>query len=59
MEANTMRCPRCNGFTYHHDFYDYGFDEFSGWKCFNCGEIFDPVILLNKAKSVKTTPISP
>jgi len=55
-----MRCPKCNGFTYHQDFYDYGFDEFSGWKCFNCGEIFDPVILLNKAKHVKsTTPITP
>jgi hypothetical protein len=41
-----MKCHRCGGIMAHEKFY--GNEPFWGWKCINCGEVFDPVILENR-----------
>jgi hypothetical protein len=41
-----MKCHRCSGMMVHEKFY--GGEPFWGWKCINCGEVFDPVILENR-----------
>jgi len=47
-----MNCPRCNGLMFEGSFQDLEDDtgqiNFSGWKCFACGEIIDPVILFHR-----------
>ena len=41
------KCFRCSGFMIYDKFY--GLQEhFWGWKCLNCGEIVDHVILENR-----------
>ena len=41
------KCFRCSGAITYEKFY--GLDEqFWGWKCLICGEIFDPVIMDNR-----------
>lgn len=55
-----MKCPRCRGLMVHYWFIDL-FDETGqehrdGWRCVNCGELLDPVILQNEARrSVKSS----
>jgi hypothetical protein len=44
--ANT-KCLRCRGALTYEKFYGPG-DQFWGWKCLICGEIIDPVILVNR-----------
>lgn len=52
-----MECRRCKGkmsFEQFQDFWDdTGKIDFKGWRCLNCGEIFDPIIYLNR----KTHPL--
>jgi DNA-directed RNA polymerase subunit RPC12/RpoP len=47
-----MRCPRCGGLMVLEKFEVFGLgscgDEFSGWRCINCGAIVDPVIAAHR-----------
>lgn len=46
-----MRCPRCMGMMVHQifeDLWETGDFFFYGWRCVNCGEIIDPVIVSNR-----------
>lgn len=47
-----MDCPRCKGFMVlepYVDLLDLRRDSpFQGWRCVICGEIWDPVIALNR-----------
>jgi hypothetical protein len=45
-----MECRRCNGMMVGERFYGPG-DPFWGWRCIQCGEIFDVVILENRSQS--------
>jgi DNA-directed RNA polymerase subunit RPC12/RpoP len=53
-----MRCPKCNGVMNFEEFLYGGGGEipwsYEGWRCVYCGEIIDPMILLNREGS--TTP---
>lgn len=50
-----MRCPKCKGWAEDYTFLDcpgdYTLDCFDGYKCINCGLIFDNRILLNRYNS--------
>ena len=47
-----MRCSRCGGLMALEKFEVFGLgscgDEFSGWRCINCGEIVDLVIAAHR-----------
>lgn len=47
-----MRCVRCCGLMVRDHFYDLlndsGYLSIRGWRCVNCGNILDPLILRNK-----------
>ncbi len=47
-----MECPRCKGHMISQYFEDIsddtGYIQFSGYRCINCGEILDPVIMANR-----------
>ena len=47
-----MRCRRCRGLMVREQFYDMlddsGFLSFYGWRCVCCGNVLDPLILMNK-----------
>ena len=44
-----MRCQRCQGYMISDHFMDLlnasGEIDFEGWRCLNCGDITDPVIM--------------
>ena len=43
-----MRCQRCQGYMINDQFMDIlngRRDNFKGWRCMNCGDITDPVIV--------------
>ena len=42
-----MKCPRCKGIMVYEKFLA-SFDRFYGWRCIQCGEIIDPMILNNR-----------
>jgi len=45
-----MRCKRCGGMMVYEKFYDYDEgDCFWGWRCINCGEVIDEVIIENRS----------
>lgn len=45
-----MRCKRCGGMMVYEKFYDYDDrDCFWGWRCINCGEVIDEVIIENRS----------
>jgi transcription elongation factor Elf1 len=48
----TMNCQRCNGYMVRDSFVDQRDDTggllLEGWRCINCGEIVDPVVLTNR-----------
>lgn len=50
-----MKCPRCQGRMFAEKFYDF-VRSFSAWKCSCCGEVVDPTILQNRARSVSSLP---
>ena len=55
-----MVCPRCQGLMVHHWFLDLWDktrqEHCEGWRCVNCGDLLDRVILQNEARrSVKTS----
>ena len=49
-----MKCPKCGGLMTNFKHYGFGSDlagHFYGWHCMCCGEILDPVIVANRARS--------
>ncbi len=46
-----MKCKRCDGAMAREKFYGPG-EPFWGWRCIQCGEIFDLTILTNRAKTI-------
>ncbi len=49
-----MKCPKCEGLMTNFKHYGFGTDlvgSFYGWHCLCCGEILDPVIVANRARS--------
>jgi len=51
----TMKCPKCGGVMNFEEFLYGGGGEipwsFEGWRCLYCGEIIDPLILLNRQET--------
>ncbi|CAI4033778.1 hypothetical protein DNFV4_04220 [Nitrospira tepida] len=49
-----MVCARCEGCMVRDEFYDYSDDtgqgHFDGWRCINCGEIYDALILHHRTR---------
>ncbi|MDP3598516.1 MAG: hypothetical protein Q8S75_16145 [Nitrospirota bacterium] len=47
-----MCCHRCNGLMLRDSFVDLRDDTgrltFEGWRCLNCGEVVDPVVLTHR-----------
>ncbi len=43
------RCPRCNGAMVYERFQDM-LAVFFAWRCLNCGEIVDPVVVRNRGE---------
>lgn len=54
-----MNCQRCQGLMIRESFLDLRDDtgqlSFNGWKCLNCGELVDPVVLMHRDE----TPLTP
>lgn len=52
-----MRCPRCGGLMNFEYFTNAVSGEmpwsYEGWRCVYCGEVIDPLILLNRMKEAK------
>jgi len=48
----TMRCSRCGGLMSFEQFVNAEVERgpwsYEGWRCIYCGEIIDPLILLNR-----------
>ena len=42
-----MKCPRCSGVMSYEKFYSSN-ESLFGWRCINCGDIVDQVILENR-----------
>ena len=57
-----MRCHRCHGYMITDHFMDIlngnGEMDFKGWRCLNCGDITDPVILRHHQLAVSAPPKS-
>ncbi len=57
-----MRCQRCHGYMVRDHFMDIlnvsGELDFKGWRCLNCGDIVDPVIVRHHL-SVRSVPARP
>lgn len=49
-----MCCQRCNGLMIQDGFVDLRDDtgrlQFEGWRCLNCGEVVDPVVLTHRTE---------
>jgi len=47
-----MDCRRCHGLMVKDSFVDLrdatGYLKFQGWRCVNCGEVIDPVVLTHR-----------
>lgn len=50
-----MGCPRCKGCMIRDSFIDLRDDtgrvRFEGWRCLNCGEVIDPLVLTHRMES--------
>jgi len=50
-----MCCKRCNGLMIRDSFLDLRDDtgrlNFEGWRCLNCGEVVDPVVLTHRIEA--------
>jgi hypothetical protein len=49
---NNTKCPRCNGAMVYERF-QYMLELFYAWRCLNCGEIVDPVVVRNRGAEKK------
>jgi len=45
-----MKCPKCKSRMHAEKYYDF-VRTFDAWKCCACGEVVDPIILANRARS--------
>jgi hypothetical protein len=49
-----MRCQRCRGCLIQDSFEDLrddtGHIQFEGWRCINCGDVVDPVVLTHRVE---------
>jgi hypothetical protein len=49
-----MDCRRCDGLMIRDSFLDLRDDtgrlKFEGWRCVNCGEVVDPVVLTHRSE---------
>ena len=45
-----MECPKCKGKMCGEKYYDF-VRFFEAWRCVNCGEVIDPVILANRERT--------
>ncbi len=58
-----MNCSRCRGFMVEDHFLDYegGFREMwaSGWRCLNCGQVYDAVIEQNRLARQEKVAVFP
>jgi len=47
-----MMCTRCQGLMVRERFVDFrdttGRNDFAGWRCLNCGEVVDPIVLTHR-----------
>lgn len=47
-----MKCTRCQGLMIREQFVDFwddtGCHDFAGWRCLNCGEVVDPLVLMHR-----------
>jgi hypothetical protein len=54
--ASATRCSRCGGLMVIEQGFDFldhgGHPDFRAWRCVQCGEFIDPVILLNRQRSL-------
>jgi len=50
-EEPYMQCPKCRGRMYAEKFYDF-VRSFDAWKCTCCGEVVDPIIIANRARTM-------
>jgi len=50
-----MKCPKCGGWMEFEEFTNSASEgmawSFEGWRCLYCGEVIDPMILLNRQAS--------
>lgn len=57
-----MQCQRCHGYMVGDHFIDIlnvsGELDFKGWRCLNCGDILDPVIVRHHL-SARRVPVRP
>ena len=58
-----MRCYRCEGWMVPDQFMDLQDDtgrlHCEGWRCVNCGEILDPMVLCRRASHMRQLSLSP
>ena len=58
-----MKCPKCGGEMNFEEFINLGADgapwSYEGWHCVYCGEIVDPLILMNRkeARDLETVSV--
>jgi hypothetical protein len=55
MGVMAMKCPKCGGLMNFETFIstdsETGPWSYEGWHCIYCGEIIDPLVILNREKS--------
>jgi len=55
-----MCCQRCKGLMIRDSFVDLRDDtgclQFDGWRCINCGEVVDPMVLTHRIDMPKRAP---
>jgi len=54
----TVQCRRCHGLSVATGFGDDQWREFDGWRCLNCGDVVDAVILTNRECDSERGPMS-
>ncbi len=50
-----MKCPRCGGLMNFEEFISASADSlpwnYEGWRCVYCGEVVDPLVIMNRSMS--------
>ena len=61
-ETKRMRCKWCQGYMIHEHFMDIlnvsGEMDFKGWRCLNCGDITDALIVSHRQSAACASPKS-
>jgi len=57
-----MDCPKCGGRMSFEEFFSSATEvtswAYAGWRCIHCGEIIDPLILLNRKGNINRKTVS-